>query len=364
LTRFNKPYQKALITLAISVAAILIVLSTSPKKDSPERKLNTAIQMIENTVTPLLLSERAIGSSPQLAALIQDTPIAQVRLIEPPSTLLARALNVSEPDQTRGITTSQRSVKFEGHEIGILEIDTWSSPQTQKQSFLSWSVFAAFIIGGVFTLALSAQSLVRRYTTETVASEGGPDNGLPESISSRTHLHFDKSQLLVVIKTGKGEHGEELSNEGNSELAENIQQLADLYNAELFSISSHQLCFKLAGKSSRQHIQHALVFAWGITQLSSSQLATGESTPPIQSYVIDDKEIDADPEKAYSYLIELENLQSESVHAELVISSTLAPLVDEASFVLDEEGNRFSVVKGASIAIRRLWDNQRSRLKH
>ena len=367
MIRLNKPYKKAFVFFFFSVLILLILLNTAPRKTSTTDTLHTAIQMIENSATPILLSGQVQSGNTQLSALIQNTQIAEIRLIEQPSSdILARALNVTGSGEDLTLSTQTKTVVFDNNEIGLVEIDIWSSPQALPRTFFSWTFLTAVLIGGSMTLIVSAQAIARRYLGEDHGTSTHPNNTKPLTPRS-TMIELDGPQLLIIIKiAGAPETAEhqDLSSEGNTALSAQIQQLAELYKADLFSVSSRQLAFNMAGKANRQHIQQALVFAWGVTQLSLETLHTGEQTPTIRSWVVDGRELEISPTETYSYLVELESLCATNELSTLSVSSALADRVDDVNFEITEEGTRFFPVKGASTAIKRLWENQRSRLSH
>lgn len=350
--------------LCFSIAAFTLV-QLAGKKNHSETNLNGYFQLVENASLPILLADQKEQFSLQIGALVQDTPVIQVRIYDKAETLLIRVQNSSAQTAQEEIITLRNPLLFEGSTAGFLEIDL-----DPKVAYSGAGILGAFLVAVLLSListaALFLFSASERAITSGDISPSPSPNPTTDPLENQQATEsaaeaLANPHLLVVVKTlPPAQIPDETSLlQQVSSLSETISEMARIYAAEPLSTAANNMAFTIRGGTDKQSLRQATMLCWGLAEL------TAESTEPecdmeIQSFVLNPRDLSSNNRPSLNYWTEIDMRCKVGRTAGAFIAKSLTDGVDSASFELTPSGGDFLRISDATSSIKKLWQNQRA----
>lgn len=336
-------------SLILSFAALKGSLSAYTDKPN----FDGYFQLVENASLPILLSNQKERFNLQIGALVQGTPILQVRIFDNAENLQFRVQNTTDHESSTTPITIANQIFFENNSVGVLEIDIDSTAAQSSSSQTKISFCFALLIAVLIT-ALSKVLPVKHVRPAATRQH---KNHEQETIKSDISL-LDSQLLLVRVKNSSNSSREDIAALG--ELSAKICQISDLYNAELVSTGINTLVFKLNGSEEKYGAHQAAILCWGLVQLGNEEPnGHGLSQMSVECYALSSLELSSPPKISFALLSELGEKCPPGKASGAYLSELLAENADSRSFELTPTTQSFVKITGTSSAIKKLWKNQR-----
>ena len=324
--------------------------------------------LIENASLPILLTDQRQQFNLQIGALIQNTPVTQIRIFDTQGELLFRVQNTASGDNTNGSTTLRKPLLFEGTAAAILELDIQSN---QREKINTWpnELWLAIIAGiSALTIVATAIFLQRKLAQSDTYGVNDGDDASPETeITPALRNHLTSSAHLILVArvlfpTDRSDASGDSLTEYLNELCKTICGMAKIYGAKPMSISANTLVFVIEGPINKQLTRQATMLCWGITQLTEENTQHKGLKPSIQSYIVSPTNLKTQPKQSLAYWTELDVFCSSDHATEAYISEPINNKLDRVSFNLAAEKNQLLRIVSVSDTIKKLWRNQRLQL--
>ena len=357
MTTFSRSHQQKIALILGLVVVAFLVFQTAPRNAPSDGQQETIVQIVENTTIPILLAGSSEQHHLQLNAIIQRTPVAQIRLFELSDNMLLRVQNGAIAIDDPSIRTVSRNVAFEGNVIGRFEVDIRQTHADNQSAYRLWSLAVTLGLGGLLTLILFWTQWTSASTAEAENTITAADDDPHARPNTPTHVSTQHEGLLIAIKVGSAFTGPAAT----EAFVDRIERLADIYDTELVSTAPQRLLLRIHGKPNYQRIQQALVLSWGLTQLIEEPFFNGHPAPTLSVGIVDGRELQPHVASSYAYWNAVESMLQDISTGKASIQTPLAKKVDGNSFDIST-GDDWSEIQEASGAIRRLWERQKANI--
>ena len=321
--------------------------------------------MVENVSLPIFLAENRDQFNLQIGALIQTTPIYQVRIYDNSNALLFRVQNTSEAPKETNTLSDQ--LYLEESAVGRIEVDLVS---VESYAHIYRALFSAIVSAMFATLAqrylsarISDKSGITHTNSATNLTEASGNAAVDQTHNAADENIFntallEKPGVLIIVRSMPHSTDASAEDEPREKTLNTVLEIAALYDIEIINRRKHSIALLLDGLPNGQNCQRAMVFSWGITQLADEQSANGEKYTGIQTHVFDNQELDTE-ETLEDFWSNVESMITNMQDLGVFFSGALESKVDKTLFGLRPHTDHLVQVISASETIQKLWSNQR-----
>jgi len=266
---FQKPtYNYAAAWTGIFLCTLLAQINLFSSPEEVPELSSSQMNLLQNAVIPIYLSENRSASIRQLENLIQETDIRQIHVYTSDQQLVAQVLNSSVPEDFRETRIENVPMVFQGTMAGSFQIDIAYAATEPKIAEQTWGIILKSVLITAIAWVLTCCYLLTLKWLLPKLYTRSRQPGILENTNTGKQVEQGSSLLTYIypIPDQALSQDPKALKECLTSFSRKLESHLRIYGGRILSFSDERLICRMAAGQSQNDLQQALTFCWGVAR--------------------------------------------------------------------------------------------------